>query len=220
MIRSADLIKVIDGNAVLNAEPTITVPPVKCALTFDCEKFSFIKGTGTRDDFTHVPGLYGQHVGTHNANPTEVLFADGLSAQAKANQVASPLLGRQFSHTSGKSDRHVYPTNGVWAQGTQLNGAIDRVVLTISENGVKESVHLTSEAPRKTFVPERDLDRKVRDEGLFPGQKELRNDASIRRLTSAALQQSPEARQLLQDVFNQRFGTNAPGEQTMVAPDD
>lgn len=215
VIKSEDLVKMIDGNAVFKAKPVITIPSVQCSAAFKCEKFSYVKGTGSRDDFTHASGLFAQSIGRFNQTPVEIAFADGQFANQKAEAIATPLLARQFIHNSGKFENHLQPP---FAPGTQLTGRIDRVVLAISPSGFKETVHATNEAPRQTYIPETELDRRVKDEGLFPGQKDLRYDATIRRLTAAALQASPQARALLAETHQTTIGNN-PAHLTMVAPD-
>jgi hypothetical protein len=218
VIRSSDLVELVDNHVVFKAKPTLTVPPVRLAITFEGERFSYIKGDGTRDAFTHVPGLNAHHVSRASSSTSELSFADGRFANAKADDLAVPILNRQFFLTRGKFDRRLTQTNGVWPAAVQLTGMIDRVTLSVGPNGVTESVHLTNEAPRETFVPEKDLDRKVRDEGIFAGEKELRNFSNIAIATSIALQTKPTLRTVLNDAFNDNLGGGPPPVRHAIAP--
>lgn len=222
VINSSDLIQMIDGYGVFKARPTFTVPPVRIAVTFECEKFFYRKGDVSRDAIENVSGLNGQFIGryTDTALPTEVAYASGKFATELAEEIADSLLSRQYAYAKGRYSRAVTPNpNGTFPLPLQLNGLIDRITLTVNSSGCIEEVDLTSEAPRQTFVPERDLERNDRINALLPGQAELRNQANIAKLTAAALQKSPEARKTAVDAFRTIFASDDPVEPVIVAGD-
>lgn len=219
VIRSSDLVTMINGYGVFNANPTFTTPPVKVALCFQAEKFSYIQGTGAKDDMESVSGLFAEHVQSGPTSiPAEVAFADGLYASQKAATIATSLLARQYFYAKGSHTTPIVPVAGVWPAATVLTGVIDRVSVAWSAGGISETVDYTSEFPRVTFIPERDLDRGARARQLLPGQAELRQHTQILRLTAAALGQDAKARRTISDAWRSMFGVNTQGENTIVVP--
>ena len=95
---------------------------------------------------------------------------------------------------------------------------LDRVSLEYSASGCVERCELTSERPRLTFAPERDLDRGAQEKTLLPGQAELRHQANLARMTAAALRDSARARRTAADAFHGVFNCNDPSEIVVVSP--
>jgi hypothetical protein len=215
VIRSSDLIEkdetLTNGYAVFRANPTFSVPNVKVTLTLEAEKYSYVSGTGTRDEFENVNGLYGEYVcDTQTSTPVEVAFADGLYADDKADEIAASLLSRQNVLAKGSFKRHIVPNaNGTWPAGTQLTGIIDRVSMVASPSGYEESISLTTEIPRRTYVPLRDLERQTKQKTLLPGQKELQTLSNQHRMYAMALKGDPAARKTLGDVLRGYIGGGA-----------
>lgn len=220
VINSSDLISVVNGYGVFKANPTFTVPAVKATLTIEAEKYSYVSGTGNRDDFENVQGLYAEYVVTSpGATPTEIAFADGRYANAKAAEIADSLLARQFTLYRGSMKRHIIQNaNGTWPTGTMLTGMIDRVSMTVSPSGFEETISLTNEQPRKTFTPIRDLERVTKQRTLIPGQKELQTQANQQKMIAMALKNDPNMRKTLTDALKGYLGNGAKYEQTTLAP--
>jgi hypothetical protein len=207
IIRSEDLVDLIDGYAVFKARPTIGIPNVRAALVFEAEIFSYVVGVGTRDGCENVSGLCAEFAGAVGFIPAEIPYADGDLASAKAQDIANALLNGQFVYRCG---RHVnYPTpdeSGNYPAGTALTTQMDRIVVQVSPDGGQETVQFTSEKPRATYVPERHLDRTSRLNTLLPGQEQLRATANIHKLTAAALNQDSKARKTLTNAFRGFIG--------------
>lgn len=205
VILTADLLQWVDGLAVFKARPTLTVPPVKVSLPFLAEKFSYVSGTGNRDERETAAGLWAEHAMEWGGSGVgaEIAFSDGQTAAQKAEVIAARLLARQFAYASGSMTRHLAPdVNGNYAAGTQLTGVIDRVTLQISPSGISEIINFTNEAGWNNFIPERELDRRNREKDLLPGQAELRAEANRRRLDAAGLAKDSRRRKVLGQMLN------------------
>jgi hypothetical protein len=194
VIKSNNLMLMVDGYGVFRTNPTIEVPSVKIALTFEAEKFSYIKGPGTKDECETVGGLYAQIVVPPDGSAMfEVPYSDGFYASEKAEVLADSLLDTQFTYQKGSWTGYPKPNaSGVFPAGTALNGLIDRISLEVSPRGCMETIEFASERPRINFVPERDLDRNAKAKTLFAGQKELQYESKMATLRAASLRSSPE----------------------------
>lgn len=218
VIKSANLVQMVNGYAVFRADPTFVAPPVKACLTFEGDIFSYIGGAGNRDAVENVSGLGGEFALSHGGRPTEIPYLDGQTATQKAQDLATIRLQCQFYYTSGGYDRYPVPDEGGdYPDGTQLAGGIDRVSLKLGPDGITESVYFTSEAPRETFVPERDLERANQMRQLLPGQAQLREQANLARLTAAALRASPESLKTVTDAFRGVMGSPEPLHAVRIA---
>lgn len=209
VINSSDLVTIVDGLAVFNARPTITSPPVLASICFEAEKFSYVKGTGTKDAAESVGSLYAEHVQSYGGTPTQIPFIDGQTATTKADIIATSLLNRQFIYAKGGFKRHLVPVNGVFPTGTQLTGVIDKVSLTAGPAGITEDIGFTSELPNQFYVPVRDLERMTMLRELLPGQAELRAEANSRTMVAHAMARDPEARKNITDAMRDAFGLPA-----------
>ena len=127
VIKSADVIRTctINGEAqpypVLNAQPVFEVPPVRAALVFAGENYSYVAGCGTRDEVHNEGGLSAEFVAWYgdDRNLVELAYADGLTANQKASALADMLLNRQWVYDLGG-----YVVQGI--NGTPLSPVIDR----------------------------------------------------------------------------------------------
>ena len=173
---SENLLKTVDGYQVLNAAPVLAAAAAQAALTFELEPYSYWKGTWpnvSRDRAEYVSGLCAEFVGTAG-NYQEILFSNGLTADAQADQIAANLLLCQYSYLSGG---YKLLQQGNQPLGTALTSMIDRVEVDFNPQGFLEVVDLTTERERSHFEPERDLERRTQQNMLFPGQSQLKQQA-------------------------------------------
>ncbi len=221
VIKSSNLVKIVNGYGVFNAAPTKTngdpgfdAPTVKLAITFAAERYQSYWGTGTRDEVESIGGLNAEYVGKYGSLPAtflEVPYADAKLSDEKAYQFATPLLARQFVYEFGGYTRAILPQpDGTYATGQQITPKLDRISLSVSSNGVRSTTEFTTELPKVFFIPERDMDRNTKLKTLLPGQQNLRNEINTAKLFAAALQQSPVARKTISDAFKGIFGHSEP----------
>ena len=215
VINSSDLIKMsADGGTypVLNATPTFSIPRVRASLVFAAEPYSYIAGVAARDEVVNVPGLSGQMVCEADGSEcTELAYADGMTANAKALGIAESLLNQQFMYNAGG-----HLVAGV--NGTQLSPVIGRVTIRHSTEGTSEEVDYSLERDRNVsqqggvvtlhVPPERDFDRRAQLLNLLPGMRELREEARQMRLIGASLRQNPKLARTMLEAFAMAFGLN------------
>ena len=230
MVSSADLITMDETGKypVVNGKATISHPPVRAALTFVGERFTYWAGeawqneVGIRDEVEVVSGLNGEFVlAWPTWAPQELTFADGLTANQKALRLALPLLNRQYRYDYGG-----YTVQG--SNATQLSSMIDRVTVRVSAGGgLTEEVDFTAERGRNVspglfggtalqVEPERDFDRRAQLAPLLPGQAELRNESNQLRSEAAFLLKHPRISRQLSDTFHLLFGLDRPPEVVRV----
>ena len=207
---SDNLLSSVDGYNVLNAGFTLQTPQAQAALVFEAERYVYWKGTGListlgaldpsqplpgRNHVEPVNGLQQEFVvDANNLNVfTEIPYADGLYANAKASQVATSLLMQQRSYLVGGYNLKWNPKLDVSRFGTPLapgnSSQIDRVEITSSDAGTIEVVDFTMERSRDRFEPERVMDRLTLQNSLFPGQEALRMEAADQKRLNAGLRQ-------------------------------
>lgn len=178
---------IMNGFCGLRANPTIRVPNVQVALTFQAETFANYFGNGSKDETVRVNGLSEQFVGT-TSDYTSIPFSDGENATYKAESVANSYLSRQYSYPNGSYRIGLFQdSDGNWPTPILLTGIVDRISLDYSSKGLFVVYDLTAERTARTFERARDFDRKERDRGLFAGQKELKNEATTLLLTAKAM---------------------------------
>ena len=219
----------------LNALATVYVPPVQAALTFLGERFSWVQGTGTRDDVVNVANLNGEYLtgymlltpGTSStpppgAVPFELQYVDGLTASQKAASYANVLLNGQYYYQNGG-----YTVQG--SNATQLDPVTDRVTVRWdADGGLTEEVDFTNERSRNVTVgfggvptlqlePEREFDRRSQLAALFSGQSELRQQANQLKLQAAILRANPRIAQTLTETFHRLMGLDAPTQTVLIA---
>ena len=229
VISSSELIQdiviggVTQSYAGLKSRARVVAPPVRAALTFAAERFSYVAGAGTRDDVENVPGLFAELVAFANgALPLQMPYADGLTASQKAANLAAVLLNRQFYYQLGG---WVDPV----VSGIQLSAVIDRVTLRYNANGTSEEVDLTNERSRAVVAtvgggyaaqvePERDFDRRAQLLHLLPGQRELIEEARQQELVALAFQANPQAMQQVLAAFHAMMGLDAPPAVVVTDP--
>ncbi|OHD23034.1 MAG: hypothetical protein A2Y38_23360 [Spirochaetes bacterium GWB1_59_5] len=193
-----NLLTAVDGQAVLNANFTLTIPAVKAALTFEAERYSqwfSVNAAGvvvagrsntSRDMVENAAGLRMEISG--NADGTgqaEIAYADGLYAYQKAYDLAVAALLRQFTYAEGGYKLEWDPAQPVAGFGVALSSLHDRIEITHGPQGTWERIDFTNERQRDGFEPERDLDRRSIQTSLFPGQQQLREEAEAHRKISA-----------------------------------
>lgn len=216
VVVSSDLITTVSINSVVQAYPalkrsaTITVPPVKAALVFAGERFSWVQGNGTRDDCENVSGLNGLFV-VVNGILGELMYADGQTASQKAYDMAINLLNRQFYVTSGG-----YEVQG--SNATPLSSMIDRKTVSLDgASGLSEQVDFQNERQRGVdgrgrvqIEPVQQFERVAQLAPLLPGERENREAANQLRVQASALRQNPKIARLLFDTFYSLMGLDAP----------
>lgn len=192
----------------------VRVPQVRAALTFAAEQFSWVAGTGTKDDVENVSGLFSEYVENWGGAPVELnAYADGQSATQKAIALAATLLNRQFVFQDGGWLDPV-------CRGTQLTPMLDRVQVTVNGDGIMEEVDFTSERARNvTFdargTPylqlegERDFTKRATLDTPLAGQAELRHESNQLRLQAALLLKNPRLSRMLVDTFHRIMGLDA-----------
>lgn len=223
-ILSADLIKlpsisgVTQDYPVLNFAPTITAAPVRAALVFAAERFSFFGGLPAKNQVENVGGLNAQFVGSQGGGGlAELPYADGQTASFKANALVQPLLSRQFYYQTGG-----YEVQG--SNGTQLTPVIDRVSITLSgSGGLTEEVDFTNERNTNAdangnvmLEPDRNYERRQQLQPLLPGQRELKVAAAAARADAIALRADPRLAKLMRDTFDDLYGYDAEVFQTYL----
>lgn len=223
VINTASLIQMDETGRypVLNAGAVVTSPPVRVALTFAAEKFSLVEFTldgqefgNFRDEIVNVSGLNGEYVMTAPiATAFELAYADGVTAFAKGEQIATPLLNGQLFYDYG--GYHVQGCNG-----TQLTSMIDRVTVRVNSTGLTEDVDWTNERSRNvtlgpggraylTLEAEREFDRKAQLAPLLAGQAELRDQANQLRSEAGFLLKHPRISRMLMDTFHLLMGMDS-----------
>jgi hypothetical protein len=201
VVRTQNLVEVVNGYATLRADGALVVPPVRAALVFAAERFNWVQGSGGYDDAVQVANLNGEYVTEANGGGAvvELPFADGQKAADKARTIATGLLARPWGYEEGGFDY-------AGTLPARLNAMWDRVQLSVGPQGVHEQVDFTKERGLDVFETTANLDRRRRFETLLPGQEELRqqarenralaaqfrSDAGLRRTLAAALRGTDE----------------------------
>lgn len=161
----------LNNIVVPNANAVIGPASVKGVFAFELERFQFLTGSGARRELSYISGLCKHVVGTQ-----EIRYKSGRSADEVALQAASRALTTLRHVQSGGFTR-------LGTAGMALNGAIDRIIVSLGDHGLSERVDYSKERDDASFVATRELERRSRTEELFPGQKALAEAArQIRRL--------------------------------------
>lgn len=198
---------------VLNAGFQLQTPAVTAALVFEAERYTFWRGntgwetasgqpvytpdqaTPGRNRVEPVNGLKQEFLADWNnyGYYQEIPYADNLTANQKAAQVAQALLLQQQFYLQGGYNLKWNPSIQLSQFGQPLSPGtssyIDRVQIQAGPNGVMEVVDFTAERTRDRFEPERELDRKSLQASLFPGQQELRQEAGDQKRLNAGIRQ-------------------------------
>ena len=212
----------MNGYAVYNIQPTkvdgtpgLDVPQVQCTVCFAAERFYFFEtgeiSAGATETYP-IGGLNRELVFTYGTTGwTEVLYSDGLTANEKAQLFINPLTLNQYIYEKG-GYKHPLNANakGQYPTAISLSPLIDKVTVETSPSGVEETINFTTEYPRLTYTPERDLDRNVKLKTLLPGQEQLRNDSLFSKMAASALAQSPYLYATMANAFKEVIGNNDP----------
>jgi hypothetical protein len=211
VIRSSDLVTMIDNFARINAVPTITVPNVRAVLTFEAENFSWyqtlvldpaappadpIMGTQVNDDVLSIQGLGGEFIRSGGVNH-EVPYATGKFVRTLAIEYANTFLRRQQIHASGSFGKLFFDEDPAY----QLHGKVDRISIDHSPSGSNVKVYLTNERAREFYQPERDLDRMRQWDQLLPGEGQLRKDAQTARKIAIVARSDKDAAKTMMDAY-------------------
>lgn len=217
VVLAENLIVNVNGHKVINAAFTLTVPSVKAALVFEAERYSYWQGTWpnvSRDSVENVGGLNLELVwpkSDYSLAAQEVTYGNGQTANAKAVEIATAVLQRQYYYTEGGGKNIWNPVTMLPANfGVALSSMIDRVqIRSGATEGTYEVVDFTNERGRDNFEPERELDRRTQGLALFPGQAELRVQAEYARKLAAAFRTTRVGR-LLNDLIKGAVGSDEP----------
>jgi hypothetical protein len=192
---SENLLTVVNGVQVLNANPTIAAANAQAALTLEMEPFNYNLGSAGRTRLEYVAGLMAEYVGTVG-HYTEIPYSGGLRASDQAQLIANNLLLCQYFYVQGgyKFIQTAAPL------GTLLGSLIDRVELEMNPSGFTEVVDFTTERERAHFEPERDLERRTVQNSLFPGQDQLKQKTREQARLTAGIKSLP--RDLLNTFIN------------------
>ena len=201
-----------NGKVFFAANPTLTTPMVRASLTFIAERFRYIWPKKLsflpRDAVVQENGRSQEGIEDYarQAALVEIPYADGKTAAEKAQEIATATLEAQWAYRLGGFKRYLFAGDA----GTRLNGIYDRVTVEQGSGGLWETVDFTTERARNWFDPARDYDRRVQQQGLFPGQQELRATARILRQTAGVLRQSPDLRRDLAAAIRGQVGSPTP----------
>lgn len=208
VFRSRNFVHTENGLAALNAPATLEVPPVRCALAFEWDKYTLTLGPGSWDEHVNVPGLRAEYiVDPKAAQVVEVPYADGMMADAKAAQVAAPILSRPFRYYQGSYRWKLNPDDVI----PELSGLMARITLEYSDAGHVCVIEWTNERGERFFpqLRERDFTRLLRQQSSVPGQAELRAEARQFRLIAGGLKAlGPAWARELAWTFRGRFGSD------------
>ncbi len=185
VVSTTDWVMIVDKLAVMNARPTIALPRVQAALTFEAEQFVTLYGPLGRDGQENVPGLRVEAV-VKNGVTVEVPYADGKTAVTKANEIAAALSNLQYWFAQGGFEIKLNPGDTI----TDLTGVMNRITIKCSNEGQTAEIEFTSELGENFYQPERILDRRTRENSLLPGQEELRAQANEEKRLAAGLKQN------------------------------
>lgn len=212
VIRTDNLVDMVDGLPVIRADATLAAPKVRACLVFAAEVFQHVQGTGHRDRVELVSDLSGEFLvsASGDMKPRELPFADGELAKEKARRIAAAILDQQAFTIRGG-----YQIPG--APGNRIGSLIDRVSAHVSAAGAYESVDFTNERLPNAFESERRFDRIRREQLLLPGQAELRTEARSLRQLAAAVRTGDSVRQSFDTWLR---GTTEPSIVFNNVPDD
>ena len=141
IIKSATLVKIVDGYGVFNGAPTksdgetpgFDIPQVQIGCCFSAERYSFFSTEflGGRVETMQIGGLNKEFICTYGQTGvggfTEVKYSDGLTADQKAIQFVAPLELLQYIYDKGGYQHLLLqnPETGAFPNGMQLNPFID-----------------------------------------------------------------------------------------------
>lgn len=232
-----------EGNTYLDIvkpNPYFVIQPaeVRATLVFRLGLFYKDFGTGARWTVHHVDAiaehlLHGQdgfvpsgtEIFTGNAKvPTppaegfvEILLDNGQSAVEAAADQAAGLIVRSGLEESGEYVRY-----GV--AGATLTGALDRITVRMSTDGLEETVEFAKPRPTRGFVSTREIADRLKNEEVFDGQKALEREVSNLRAIARSYRSLPSSERprtstyaSLPDVFRKPVG--AADESVITIPD-
>jgi hypothetical protein len=166
--------------AVPNANLSMQAAAARAAVVWAAEKFAKVYGSGKRKGPHYVQGLQ------RDVLPSGEV-TDDQQADEKADKIAQSLIAREQVYPSGR-----YLRDGI--TGTQLTGAIDRVTVKLNfAEGISETVDFSKERPQSNFENEREMERRHRSRDLFPGQREVEEQAKKLKEIAAISKELPRS---------------------------
>lgn len=215
---------------VPNPDYAISPAGIKVSLVFRLGKFFKDFGAGQRwksesipnichhllllsdgDSFTHskVEAFVGS-LGTPETSPLpilEVLYEDGKNAVQLAVQQSEGFIQRSGIERSGKYLR-------IGAGGAVVSGVIDRVTTRYDyQQGLTEEVDFSKPRSSNAFVSSKDFARRLMNEELFGGQKDLQREVRLLRgigkldATASRNEIKRASNQVITDIFRRSPGT-------------
>lgn len=195
----------LDGYGFLNAPAVVSGVEVRASLVLAGERYVRESGSGSPLQMAPVTaaGLHREFVVEASGGVgVEIAYADGTTADGRAEELAAGVLQLQMVQAYGSQTRLLYEDS----IGTRLNGVVNRVVVEVSPSGVKETVDMVSDRRSGAFVPERDADRALQLARVFPGQEELRAELRANRALLRGMQRDPDWVKSLAAAFRSNFG--------------
>lgn len=200
----------VENLVVPNASAIVTAAQVRASICFEAERFSKDFGSGRRNEPRYVSGLQSHSLLTSGSFTREIDYADGDTADEKSVKIGAAALVAPEYITSGGFTR--------WGSaGTILNGAIDRITVTLyfesggEGEGISEHIEYSKERYPAHFESTLELQRRGASRDLFPGQKALEESARqsilLGKLQKAAKRQSERGFENL-DAFTTRLPGN------------
>lgn len=213
VIRTDNLVDMIDGLPVIRADATIHAPRVRACLTFAADIFQHVVGFSPRDRVELVANLNAEMIadGSGYDRLRELPYADGELARAKAHRIARAILDQPAFTIRGG-----YTVPGT--PGNRIGSLVDRVTVSVGAQGSTETVDFTNERLPVAYESERRFDRLRRQDMLLPGQAELRQEARSLRQLAAATRGSADTALALQSWLT--GGADTPPTPIAGAPSD
>lgn len=147
----------------------------------------------------------------------EILYEDGGKAIEKADKASDSQLRLSALQATGGFRRH-------GASGTPLTGAVDRITVTVTQDGgLTEDVSYTKARASTVAFAEKTLTRIQRTAELFPGQEQLKQE--IRQYRNIAFAERHQRKiaatstlKKIADVFAKPVGGESPQTSTLYDP--
>lgn len=214
----ADIKNLAVPNFAVQAAPAA----VRAALCFEAERFAKWYGFGTRSNAIYIPNLNIHGLLKNGVWQREILYVSGKSADQIAQEAAdSALTGQNFLQSGGFTR--------VGSAGTSLNGAIDRITVSLQftgggdGDGISEQIDYAKERSPIHFEAERELERRSKVPDAVKQLREQRDIAAQWRFIADSKQslkrQTDRPHGSLNSVMQTAIGAPHGGTQTFSSPD-
>lgn len=210
-----EAITMVDGLAVFRASrDPLSASPVRASLSLLGERFATTFGSGARSTVVNESALRREAVfDPATGAQHEVPYADGSSAMAVARRLAQPAMDGYVTMRQGSFVAKVQPGETL----APLNVAYSRVTARYGSDGHTVSFEMAAHPPRRTYVPEPELDRAYRMQSGLPGLEELRQERRALQVQEVVLRQRPELARELRRAYSEMVGDRGPVEHAIVA---